>query len=564
MEIKEIDIDTFAGSNRYGTPRLEPRNETLVVHGKNRTGKSLTFSAIGYGVIGESWDKSVGRNACVETTLSDGTEYEANRNGHELRTPGKRSFESQRARDEREERICGKPFREYLFLPSQVAKLPLLGKSESDVLETVREAVAPDKYEEIDELRGGRNQKLDQADGLREKKSDLEDRLTEYPPAIETRGEQIEREERIVELHDDGHLEGIRETLADHAELDEQLQVAYDEREELTEELQNLRYRREHLEGESTAEPSAKEFDLDCPACGGTVTKETAQERIGSGCCPLCARGTNFDTLLLTVDDDDSVEELDDQIAEVEAELQAVNERIERLQSEQPGLGELDDEVLRRLNRRNRNVERVVEAARSKIEDLEDEVAQLEDQQEQDEARIEELSEKIENKTEQAEELEDKFESIQREIRDRVVDFQDRWTENFRRMCPSLAVGIALNDNDGVSIAGDPDRNLHTDDDQSSDAEKQLLCLSFGVTLHQTLGDGLPLDTFVLDEPFDHLDAGATQELLSFVTEDDDRQYIFTTSDDTVVEAFPEDQRRELEEDPRQMTLGEPTEDDRE
>ncbi len=103
----------------------------------------------------------------------------------------------------------------------------------------------------------------------------------------------------------------------------------------------------------------------------------------------------------------------------------------------------------------------------------------------------------------------------------------------------------------------EPDRSYHAQDSGLGDAEEQLLCLPFVVTLDKTLDDRLPLDTFVLDEPFDHLDDTATEELPLFVTEDYDRRYIFTTSDNTVVRGFPEDQRREVDRDSKQVELGE-------
>lgn len=560
MEINEIDIDTFGESQRYEEPRLEPRGKTHVVHGRNKVGKSLTFSATGYGVIGERWGKTTGNGACIETEFSDGTEYEANSNGHVLTTPGGEEFTSDSARDERKERVSDLPFRDYFFFPSEVSELPLAKRSRGEVMKHVRRAVAPEKYSEIDRLRG---EKLEEEDteALEAEQSEIEGRLNGYPSAIESFEDDLEEEERIVELHEDGLLEEIREVLAEHADLDEQIQVAYEEREELEEKLREARRRRDNLEDDSS-KPSPEDFDLGCRVCGGVVSDETAQSRIESDCCPLCARGTNFDTLLLADEDNETPEELDERISELEGELQETEERIERLQSQQPGLGELDDELLRRLNLRNRNVDRLVAKARSKIDDLREKIERLEANREEDEGRLEEISEEIEEREERAEELEEEFQAIQRDVRDRVIEFGERWTANFETMAPSLAEEIGLNANDGILVAGDPDRSYHAEDNGLGEAEEHVLCLSFAVTLHETLGDRLPLNALVLDEPFDHLDDRATGELLSFVTEDDDRQYILTTSDDTIVEAFPEDQRRELERDPKKVTLGESTDDD--
>ena len=560
MKTNEIDIETFAESQRYGEPRLEPRGKTHVIHGRNKVGKSLTFSAISYCLIGERWGKTVGNSARVETTFSDGTEYEASSGGHTLTTPGGESFDSQMAREERKERISDHPFREYFFFPSEVSELHLRNTNAEKVMQLVRMAVAPDKYEELDSLRGERDKKRGEIEEIEKEQSDIESRLENRRSEVERLEEDLANEERVVELHEDGLLDEIRETLAEHEELDERLQLAYEERGDLEEELRETRHRREHL-GDESSKPSPERFDLGCRVCGGAVSDETAQSRIDSDRCPLCARGTNFDTLLLA-DGDDTPEELDERIAELEAELQETEERIERLQSRQPALGELDDDLLRRLNLRNRNVDRVVTRAKSTAEDLREKIELLQANCEEEEERLEEIPREIENKQERAEELEEEFQSIQREVRDLIVDFQERWTANFETMAPSLAEEIGLNDNDGVVVAGDPDRSYHAQDNGLGDAEEQVLCLSFAVTLHETLGDRLPLDTFVLDEPFDHLDDTATEELLSFVTEDDDRQYIFTTSDDRVIEAFTQDQRRKLERDPRQVELGESRDDD--
>ncbi|MEZ3145401.1 hypothetical protein [Halobaculum sp. MBLA0143] len=561
MEINKIDIKTFGESQRYEEPRLEPRGKTHVIHGRNKVGKSLTFSAVSHCLTSERWGKTAGNGARVETRFSDGTEYDANSSGHVLTTPGGEEFEAGMARKERGERLSGLPFREYFFFPSEVSDLPLSKTGEDEVMNLVRRAVAPEKYDEIDRLRGKKDDKKDEIRDLEGERSSTETSLERYRSKLKDLEEKLAEEERIVDLYEDGLLEEIRETLAEHAELDERIQVAYEERQELEEELQEARHRRQRLENDSS-KPSPEEFDLGCRVCGGSVSDETAQSRIDSDCCPLCAREASFDTLLLPDEDDEATEELDEQIAELEEDLQEVEERIERLQSEQPGLGELDDELLRRLNLRNRNVDRLVEKAREEAEELRQKIERCETEIETDEERLEEIPREIEEREARAEELEEEFQSIQREVRDRVIDFQERWTANFETMAPSLAEEIGLNANDGIVVAGDPDRSYHAQDNGLGDAEEQVLCLSFAVTLHETLGDRLPLNALVLDEPFDHLDDRATGELLSFVTEDDDRQYILTTSDDTIVEAFPEDQRRELERDPKKVTLGESTDDD--
>lgn len=547
MRVDNVDIDTFSPQEEYRGQSFHPGGETTLIHGPNRTGKTLTFCAIGYPTLDETWGARRGTSAKVVVDFSDGTRFTASAGGHRYRTP-QQEFTGQDARDKLHEEIGASRFVTHHFLHSRAGELPLEALSGSEVLDRVREAAVPDLQEEIGETK----LELSRIETRIEELEDREQAIGERVPEIDTRIESLEaeiaEEERIVELRESGELAAIRDTLEEHADLDEELQDLSARRDELEDELKQVRRRREHLQsGDSTTHEQVPvaALDRDCPVCEETVIEAEARARLDEGLCPLCRRDTEFTVPTVDLDDDPDgddeaadVEELTDQIETLEADLQTVIDRIEAVKSEQPGLSGLDDDIRTRFERHERDVDVVVQAAKAEIDRLEAHTESLEDRREQLVMERERVRERIPELRAEREETAAEFRERQAAAKAALDDFQERWTENFRRMCPTLAIELRLWDGDGIVTQGSPKR-VYGDGDNLSAAERQLVNLSFGVTLHETLDDDrVALDTFVLDELFGNLDDDATEELSNFVRNDEERQYIFTSSNSDVRSQF--------------------------
>jgi len=67
MKLDTIDIREFSQQDEYNAPREEDINgETLLVKGENRSGKTLTFNALRYILVGETINVSPGRGSELE------------------------------------------------------------------------------------------------------------------------------------------------------------------------------------------------------------------------------------------------------------------------------------------------------------------------------------------------------------------------------------------------------------------------------------------------------------------------------------------------------------------
>lgn len=550
MQLDTISIDEFSQQDVYPCPDFQLDSETTLLYGPNNAGKTLTFCAIGYAVLQRTWETPTGNSAKVTAAFSNGLEYTASAGGHRLDTTDQ-TYRSSEAEEQLSRRIGSQRFLQHYFIHSRVAEFPLRDLSPSNLLGRIRDAAAPDVQEEIENWQTTVREHEAAIGELRQQKQTIEDRL--LPTAtqrIEELEARIEEEERIIALGDAGELTAVRDTLEAHADVDAELQDLYERRRELESDLSELRHRREHVtESESTPDEKipVEGISRDCPACGVTVPRREARRRAAADRCPVCDRDTDTVLRRLSVASDlvgsddggeevSDVEELDEKIDDHETERAEVENRIADLQSEQPGLSELDDEVQRRLQRYDRQIDVVVATAREQLDDLTAELEQLRAQRDDLETGLQEADDELTRRTEQCEEAREQSREYQREARDAVDEFEDRWTRTFRRLSPTLGVEVRVQANDGIVLPGESARTYGAN---LSEAERLLLNLSFGITLEETLDDErAPFSTFVLDDPLVHLDEDVAEEVLSFIEQDDDRQYVVTTSNETATDSI--------------------------
>lgn len=550
MRLETIHIEEFSPQEEYGEQRFETNGETTLIHGPNRSGKTLTFCAIGYAMLQESWGARTGRGAKVHADFTPRGKYTASSGGHQLELDGQ-EYSTDDAEGRLVDLLGPKRFTRHFFLHSQVSQLPLERASGSTILSRVREAVAPEEQAAMADCRRRRDGLADRIDELRARREAIEDRLRpRVDEQIEEHQSRIEDEERVVELGTNGELASICDTLAEHDELDAELQDLYDRRQELETELSNLRHRREHSASGTSSDRAipVTELDRNCPACGVTVPEQEARRRADDGACPVCSRATSAvreglptptdlaggeATGSEPADDATDATDLDAEIADREAELEEIDEEIEAVQSRQPSLAALDERLRRRLERHERDVEVVVADARARVDNHEAEIESLRERRQALDDEASRIAERLPELEREHADAEERYADLQATARDRVAEFARRWTETFRDLSPTLGMEVGFRGDEGVVLPGDPTRT-YGEGDNLSDAERLLVNLSFGITLHETLDDRVALDTFVLDDPFVHLDETVTSEVSSYIEEDNDRQYVFTASDPSV------------------------------
>lgn len=555
MKLDSIDIREFSQQEEYTNPSAEDvGGQSLLIKGENRSGKTLTFNALCYILLGDTINASPGRGSELEVGFTDGSRFYRGLPNMVYETDDG-EYEAAAARSKLREKTGEKDLLEAFFLHSHIEELPLENLSASDRLNLIRGVTDPDQQsriwyhsEAVERLEWMEGQTRDESRKIGETIDELRKKISSFES-------QERKAEKIVSMGESGQLDEIQRVLSEHEELDEELQELFKRKDGIRKQLDQKRNRRDQFrtyEKEIDELISEAVNDFVCPTCETSVSSQKAQNRLDNNQCPFCGRRTSIADLReeLRAKQEDSegmADEIQDEIDELKAEREEVEREIERIKAEMPTLEELDGDARRRLNTHNQDVQAVVEAAeeeledvRAKLDDRSSQLTHLEDEAEVLQERIDWVEEAKEFAIEQVEELREESHS------DSVVNFSEEWTEVFETVAPSISQEIGIGEDGGVFLPGTPDREYAGDD--LSDSERQLLNLTFAITLSKFRDDDLAtLETIVLDEPFNHLDDTSTEEVLEYILEDERRQYVFTSSNQVVWDAVPDAQMLELE-----------------
>lgn len=555
MKLDSFDIREFSQQEEYTNPSTEDiGGQSLLIKGENRSGKTLTFNALRYVLLGDTINVSPGRGSELEAGFTDGSRFYRGLPNMVYETD-EGEYEAAEARRKLRENTGNQEFLEAFFLHSHIEELPLEGLSASERLDLIRGVTDPDQQsqiryhsEAVERLEWMEGQARDESRKIGETIDDLKKKVRSFES-------QKRKAEKIVSMGESGQLGEIQRVLRDHQELDEELQQLFKRQDGIRKQLEQKRNRRDQFR---TYEKEIDELiaeavnDFVCPTCETSVSSQKAQNRLDNHQCPFCGRRTSIADLreeLRTKQEDSEgmADEIQDEIDELKDEREEVEREIERIKAEMPTLKELDGDARRRLNRNEQDVQAVVEEAEEELEDIRanldagsTQLADLEDEAEALQERVDWVNEAKEFASAQVEELREESHSSS------VVEFSESWTEVFEAVTPSIGQEIGIREEGGIVLPGTPDREYEGDD--LSDSERQLLNLTFAITLSKFRDDDLPaLETILLDEPFNHLDDTSTREVLEYILEDEDRQYVFTSSNRVVWDAMPTAQVLELE-----------------
>ncbi|MFC7020425.1 MULTISPECIES: hypothetical protein [Haloarcula] len=560
MRLDSIEIREFSQQDEY-TAETHPEKEdvngdSLLIKGTNRSGKTLTFNALRYAVLGETVGMSPGRGNEVEIGFTDGSRFFR---GHPSAWYETRDneFEAGEAQTQLREDTGPENILENYFLNSRIEMLPLENLSRPERLDLIRSVTDPEHQVLIER----HSKAWDQLDWWISEEDDelrkVEESIDEVRSKIQSFESQERRMKTVVTMGESGQLEKIRRVLDEHQELEEELDDLFARKEGIRKQLDRLRNRRDYAESyraevnELIAEAVS---DFVCPACKTSVTSRKAENRIDDNRCPFCARKKSTSELREELeekqeDTEGVAEELQEEIDELKEEREEVQHEIERLKAEQPSLEDLDPNAKRKLDDHDGDIKAVVDEAvnaleevREKLEHRREELEQLEEQRDVIEDRLEFLRESRRFAEERLSELEEDS------YRAAVREFADAWTEVFQELSPEIGQQIWVSNEGEIFLPGSPaDRPYNGDD--LSDSERQLLNISFVITLQNFATDsGLAaVNTLVLDEPFNHLDRTSTSDLLGYLLEDENRQYVFTSSDENVWDVIPTSQIMELQ-----------------
>lgn len=566
MKISRLEVEKFAGEESPTITKKDVAGNDLVIQGGNRSGKTLTFNAILYGLYGRNatFGVSPGRSSNIQFAFDNADKLSRGGGGREYSHQGKTHRKD--AADEKIREFIGpEEIVTLQFIHSETSELPLSSLSKKDRVSVIRRVVASEaqqKIEELDERREELEDRIEQVERLDlwPRKDDLDE------IDIERQERRLEKVEDLQSLIDSGRMESIRDSLLEDERTREQLEKLDNRRRVIQKELRKKNRklsdaRRYTDEVDSLILDAIRE--LTCPVCDHVVRDSLADRRLKRNQCPQCGQERSISELKEDLQSkvdvaDDTIEELEAEIEELESEKAEIEEEIEDLQSSVPDLSDLSDLAIGTLKSNDYDLANVeaqtaqeLDLLREHIEELREQKRQLDEEISEVEEEIDDLNQDLENTVEHREAL------SQNSFDEEIEAFREAWSNNYREMAPSLAAEIDLQPDGTVIVPGTDGRREYN---KLSTGERRLLNLAFAITIAEEANanehENHNWECLVLDEPFTNIDEEIRDETIEFL-QASNLQLILTTSNEDVVDHFEPRQIKELDRIDIQSTFAE-------
>jgi len=572
MKIETINVANYSRNDEYPGVETRPDGETHLLYGPNVTGKTKTFLALSHAVLGSQMDTRPGKGSSVGVGFTDGS--------HLHRGSPKNTFETDRHDSKSEnvesrmnEVLGRRPILQTYFLHSNTSELPLSRLGVDTVLDIVRSVTVPGVQDEIAEKRREMGQREDERNTVVSEQQEVDGEIEEVDSEIDSIEAERDAAENVVRLGNTGELETIRDALEEQDTAAAELDSLLAERDEVEEELQDVKSSREELQ-EDLHEPlsqlkSTVAEDEHCPVCEENVPRSTVDDRVDANQCPLCGLENSIEGYLGRFENlkqaaESQIDGTNERVGRLNEQLDELDEEIEAVRSDQPDLSEFDTAVRKRLEAHDRELSAVIDAARDDRDAAVDRLDQRRQQRQELSTRREELEDRRERLGNEIERLRDEISELEGEARDGISEFTETWHDLLEEMTETIRRGLDITSGGGIQVGGSSPRDYGPED--LSTSERHVLNLAFAVAVNETVdSDRAALDTIVIDEPFTHFDEDVREEVLSFVLNDDDRQYILTSADPFVSDEVSDPRQQRLERTDVQWELGNiPTEDNSE
>ncbi|MFD1514006.1 SbcC/MukB-like Walker B domain-containing protein [Halomarina rubra] len=549
MKISRIHASNF-GIDEFPTIEEESvEGDDLLIFGGNRSGKSLSFNALLYGLYGAdaTYGISPGRNSDVKIHFDDGSAIDRSGSPHEFRNEGEVYVAKNGVR-----RFVGRQELVSLqFLHSEVGEQPLSVYDGDELVQHIRRALNSELQQEIERHRLASTHLKNAVEMARrgEKGTSLRELNEEYNGlGLESKRSRLEKVKHLESLIESGKVESIIERLQREDEISSRIEDLYDEKRHIEQQLRKLQ---RQLREEKRYTDKINDIIIDaisefaCPVCDRLVEESTAKHRLKRGQCPQCGRPRSLSDLKEDIGErvesaDGRIESLEDEIEELESREEEIEEEISSLKEQEPDLSELNSLVRTAIKEADYNINTLISNTddyltqyQESVEELENRKAELEEEISTKEDTIEVLSDSQEHANELAEKLsEQSF--------DEVIDtFRERWSDNYSSMAPELGTEIRLTTQGDIRIPG-TDSEGPRDYSRVSGGEKRLMNLSFVFTLAQFAQQGdteHSFETLVMDEPLTNLEDDVQESALEFLI-GSSVQVIMTTPAERLKEPF--------------------------
>lgn len=572
MKISGINIKKFAKDeySNAAPAKTGINGRNLLIFGENRSGKTLTFNAILYCLLGsqETIDLSTGRGNRVSLSFDNDVSFARGHPKAELENDGD-TLTGDQAKDKFSELLGDSKLIKSHFIHSHIDRLPLSRFRKQERLEQIRSVTNSERQQELNWNQHAQEHisslLVDAQDTLRRIKEDRPD----VSAQIASTQSQLKKHRTTQSLIESGQLERIREQLVRNEELDEELDKLFTEQEAIRQQLNRLKKRRRRHEGysEEVLDIITEAVnDFVCPACNRRVSTKEAKDRLENGYCPYCRQKGSLREVKEHIGEkveraNEILNELKDEIDELEQRRDELNAETEAVKSQNPALSNLDAAIKRKLREHEYDVDRIADATEEEIQAAEETLETLREK----EQALEEQIKSAEKRCSVLQKSHDLSEELIREIQDssheqEIQNFTETWTTNYRAMAGDLGFEIGVTRDGDVIVPGgteDVDRRQYDRRGDLSDSELRLLNISYAYTLNEytTESGAAKWRTFVLDEPFSALDETSSEVLLEFLL-DSEQQFLITTSNHDVAEYFDDFHTITLTRGPIQTELG--------
>jgi len=566
MRIDSLDIEEFAGGEHRGMEIESVSSDSQLLRGGSRTGKTLTFNAILYNLLGaqHTIDLATGRQNEVELEFTDETRFFRGNPEAEYERDGE-TLQGSTASEAFSEDLGDTTLLKSLFVHSHIGKMPLDDLSRSQRTKLIRSVTNRELEQRISRLEDAEEQldelvieTKDTKRRLSEEESDLDRQISD----LESQKEKYDRLESQIES---GELAELSQQPKKDEQVEDRLDELFKEKEGLRKRLRKLprkKRKQENYESEVNDIIAEAVNDFVCPTCDRRITTEKAKNRIQRGYCPYCGRNHSLDELKQRLsrkieESDDLLDDLKEEIEELQEQRDEVSDQIDELKEDRPELEELDGFTKRRLDNYDHNIQQVrdhvqeeLESISTSLEELESERESLDEQIERVEQKFEAYSDAYDHASELVDELaEESFEAG-------IQEFSEAWEEAYNQMNSNLQLEISISEEGRIQFPGRNNLREYDRGGNLSGSELHLLNISFACTLGSfaTESGVVDWDAIVLDEPFSNLQEEENREAALEYILSLDKQTIVTTSNTSIDSRF--DQVEVLEREPLQTQIG--------
>lgn len=550
MRIKTLDIEEFASGEHRGKTVQNIQGDSFLFRGGSRTGKTLTFNAILYNLLGarHTVDLATGRQNAVELRFTDGTRFFRGNPEAEFEDGGE-VLTGAEASDVFSDQLGDTDIIKSHFVHSHLGKMPLDDLGKDDRISVIQAVTDDELRQRLNRFEDAEEQLEDLVVETRDKKRRVSEELDEVQREIKNLESQKEKHEDIKSKIDSGELAEFSDQLQRDEELESRLDQLFREKEGLRKRLRKLhRKKRKQQNYDSEVNEIIAEAvnDFVCPTCDRRITTEKAKNRIQTGNCPYCGRKHSLEGLKDQISErisrsDELLSELEAEIEELQNQRDEVNQDIEEIRDEKPEIGDLDGFVKRRLDRFNHDiaqlrlqVEDELENVLQNLEQARDQEQELQEKQEDAETRLQAYQESLNSASTLVEELtEESFEAG-------IQEFSEEWEETYNEMNSTLELEIDIDPEGTIQFPGRNNLREYDRGGNLSGSELHLLNISFACTLSRfaTESGATEWDTVVLDEPFSNLQESENREAAVDYILDMDKQAVVTSSSESLEDRF--------------------------